>query len=266
MAEDKKDKEEIKNEEKPVVEQPTTEKSIEEEAAALDEVKPSKKDELRKMLLEDIEGYNPDDEEGSAALLIDRLNASKEQKKKLADALNSDPRLAQVLADVVSGKRGAAGALVKYFGKDFLNAEEGTPEYEEIVKAEEERKAEQDANEASKKEYEANIEKTMPEVEAYCKEKGYDVDEFLNNAWEGIVKPILSGMYSRQVCEFIDKGSNYDNDVKAALEAGEVKGRNTNIHKMEERNGDGMPKAMGSAPVKKPKKQGNDVLSLAKMA
>ena len=107
----------------------------------------------------------------------------------------------------------------------------------------------------------------MPEVEAYCKEKGYDVTEFLDKAWEKIIKPVLSGLYSREVCETIDKGFLYDDDVKAAMEAGEVKGRNTNIHKMEERNGDGMPKAMSSAIPTPPKnKKEKSALDLAKMA
>lgn len=226
--------------------------------------KPTKRQALHDMLKGLIDGYDPDDEESSSEMLMKYLNDGNQQKAKLAEALKNDPRIAQLLSDIVSGKRGAAGSLARYFGKDFLSAEEGSPEYQEILKAEEERKAEQEASEASKKEYQDNLEKSMPEVEAYCNEKGYQVDEFLDNAWNRLVQPILSGLYSKEVCEFIDKGLSYDKDVNDATEAGYVKGRNENIHKMKEERGDGMPKISGSENVKeKPKKKSSSFLEMA---
>lgn len=240
--------------------QTTSENTAKETAG---EVKQTKKQALHDMLKGLIDGFNPDDEESSSEMLMKYLSDGNEQKKKIAEALKNDPRIAQLLSDIVSGKRGAAGSLARYFGKDFLSAEEGSPEYEEIVKAEEERKAEQEASEASKKEYQDNLEKSMPEVEAYCKEKGYQVDEFLDNAWTKLIQPVLSGLYSREVCEFIDKGFNYDNDVKDASEAGYVKGRNENIHKMKEERGDGMPKISGSEAVKEKPSKKNPFLDMA---
>lgn len=227
-------------------------------------IKPTKKQALHDMLKGLIDGYNPDDEESSSEMLMKYLNDGNEQKSKIAEALKNDPRIAQLLSDIVSGKRGAAGSLARYFGKDFLSAEEGSSEYEEILKAEEERKAEQEASEASRKEYQNNLEKSIPEVEAYCKDKGYQVDEFLDNAWNKLIQPVLSGLYSKEVCEFIDKGANYDKDVNDASEAGYVKGRNENIHKMKEERGDGMPKISGSEAMKdKPKKKSSSFLDMA---
>lgn len=210
------------------------------------ETGPTKKQALQEMLKSIISGYDPDDEETSSESLMKYLNENNEQKSKLAEALRNDPRLAQLLSDIVSGKRNAAGSLARYFGKDYLSAEEGSPEYEDILKAEEERKAEQEASEVSRNEYQANLERSMPEVEAFCKEKGYQVDEFLDNAWNRLIQPVLSGLYSKDVCEFIDKGFTYDKDINDASEAGYVKGRNENIHKMKEERGDGMPKISGS--------------------
>lgn len=249
---------------------PATSDSAQAESEKLDTVKGgsdtklTKKQALHDMLKGMIEGYDPEDEESSSEMLMKYLSEGNEQKAKIAEALKRDPRIAQMLSDIVSGKRGAAGSLVRYFGKDFLSAEEGSEEYEEILKAEEERKAEQEASEASRKEYQDNLEKSMPEVEAYCKEKGYEVDDFLDGAWTKMVQPILSGLYSKEVCEFIDKGMSYDKDVADATEAGYVKGRNENIHKMKEERGDGMPKISGSETVKeKPKKKGNSFLDMA---
>ena len=230
----------------------------------IEEKKPTNKQVINETLAHLIEGYNSDDEEKSSELLTKYLNDNNDQKAKLAEALKNDPRIAQLLSDIVSGKKNAAGALARYFGKDFLSAEEGSPEYEAIIQAEEERKAEQEATEASKNEYQSNLDKSMPEVEAYCQEKGYSINDFLDNAWNRLIQPVLSGLYSKEICEFIDKGLNYDNDVNDASEAGYVKGRNENIHKMKEEKGDGMPKLTGSETVKeKPKEKGNSFIEMA---
>ena len=70
---------------------------------------------------------------------LSKLRQNEEQKKILSDAINRDPRLASVLSDIVSGKRSSGNALVRYYGRDFLSAEEGTPEYKDIASAEEEK-------------------------------------------------------------------------------------------------------------------------------
>lgn len=215
----------------------------------------TKREALNKLLAEEIPDYNIDDDESAAEMLMNYINGNREQRNKLAEALQSDPRLAQMLADIVSGKRGAAGSMVRYFGKDFLSAEEGTPEYEEIQAAEEERKREMEAMGASGKEYTQNLEKSMPVVEEWCREKGYVVDEFLEKVWDALIAPVMSGNYSREVCDFLDKGLNYDRDTKDALDAGVVQGRNENIHKMREERGDGLPKGITTTSPSTPKKK-----------
>ena len=223
-----------------------------------EEVQPTKRELLHKMMAEKFDGYKPDDDEGNASLIMEYINRNEDQSGKMADALAKDPRLAQVLADVVSGKRGAAGALARYFGKDFLSAEEGSPEAEEIAKAEEERKKELDDMDASKKEYEDNINASMPVIVEHCKENGCDPDEFLGKVWDEIVNPIFMGTYSKELLDKLDKAFNYDKDVSDAMAAGEVKGRNTKINKMKEDVGDGLPKNVvdlnkQKAPAKRPK-------------
>lgn len=207
---------------------------------------PTKRDQLRSLLTDEIPGYNADDDESSAEMLMGYINGNKEQRNKLAEALQEDPRLAQMLADIVNKKRGAGNAMARYFGKDLLTAEEGTPEYDDILAAEEERKQEMEAMEASKKEYNDNLEKSMPIVEGWCQEKGYDIEEFLDKVWTNVISPIMSGSYSREICDFLDKGLNYDKDTQDALDAGVVKGRNENINKLKEEHGDGLPKGITS--------------------
>ena len=227
-------------------------------------VAPTKREMLNKLLSEEIPDYNVDDDESSAEMLMNYISGNKEQRNKLAEALQNDPRLAQMLADIVSGKRGAANSMVRYFGKDFLSAEEGSPEFEDIQAAEEERKKEMEAMDASRQEYSSNLEKSMPVVEDWCKEKGYDLDEFLDKVWMQVISPIMSGNYSREVCDFLDKGLNYDKDTKDALDAGVVQGRNENINKMREERGDGLPKGITtSTPAPEKGKEKSPLLSAA---
>ena len=162
----------------------------------------------------------------------------------MAEELQSDPRLAQVLADVVSGKRGAAAALARYFGKDAFDVEEGTPEYEEIMQAEEERKQELEAFNVSKKEYEANLEASMPVIEQWCQKTGVDQEQFMDKIWAEVISPVMAGTYSEAMLELLNNGFNYAQDTQDAMKAGEVKGRNQNINKLREEVGDGLPKAM----------------------
>ena len=264
MDEEEKIAEKVKEPENNDIQEPVEKEPMQ---AELGKVEPTKKEMLHKLMSEKFEGYKPDDEEGNSSLLMEYINHNEDQSSKMANALAKDPRLAQALADIVSGKRGSAGALARYFGKDFLSAEEGSPEAEEIAKAEEERKKELDDMDSSKKEYQDNVDASMPAILEYCKEKGCDPDEFLGKVWDEIVNPIFMGTYSKDLLDKLDKAFNYDKDVNDAMAAGEVKGRNTKINKMKEDVGDGLPKNIvdlnkPSNNVKRPK----TILDLAQEA
>ena len=230
----------------------------------------TKREMLNDVLRDEIEGYDPEDEEGSSEMLMGYINRGKDSRKHMMDALNSDHRLAQVLADVAGKKRGAAAAFARYFGRDFLNAEEGTSEYDEIVKAEEERKKEMESMSASAKEYKSNIEASVPVIEEWAKGKGIDKDEFLDKVWERIVAPITNGTYSNELLDLLDKAISYDKDTKDAMDAGRVAGRNENIRSLRnEQLGDGMPSGItsqGPTNSNNKKKRGNSFLDLASRA
>ena len=228
---------------------------------------PSNKERFNQLMTERIKGYNPDDEESAYGLLMDAYNSNEEQKNRLAEALQEDPRLASLLADIVSKKRTAPGALARYFGKDFLSAEEGSPEYEEIMQAEEERKKETEIASKNAKEYQDNLQKSIPVIEEFCKGKGYPVEDFMDKIWELVISPIQHGIYTRELCEMLDKGFNYDSDVQDAMAAGEVKGRNTNINKMRNEEGDGMPKGISDNNFQNSgKRKGKSIIDYAREA
>lgn len=200
-------------------------------------------------------------DEKTQMLLLEYMRENQEQNEKLAIALERDPRLSQMLADMVDGKRNAHSAMARYFGRRFMDFQEGTPEYEEMLLADEERRNEMMQAANDRREYEENLQQSRPVIEGYCKEQGYDPTEFLELAWERLVLPILSGKYTAEVCRALDYALRYEQDVEDAFAAGDIKGRNTNIQRMRQDFGDGMPKGIASvAPDVAPPKQRRNTL------
>lgn len=200
-------------------------------------------------------------DEKTQMLLLEYMRENQEQNEKLAIALERDPRLSQMLADMVDGKRNAHSAMARYFGRRFMDFQEGTPEYEEMLLADEERRNEMMQAANDRREYEENLQQSRPVIEGYCKEHGYDPTEFLELAWERLVLPILSGKYTAEVCRALDYALRYEQDVEDAFAAGDIKGRNTNIQRMRQDFGDGMPKGIASvAPDVAPPKQRRNTL------
>ena len=215
--------------------------------------KPSKRQQLNDLLTSEIDGYNPEDDEGSAGMLTDYLQRNIDDRKRFGEAIEKDPRFAQVISDVASGKRNAGAALARYFGKDFLSADEGSDAYNEIMQAEKERMDDLEKSLERSKKYEQNVEKSMPLLESKCKEAGVDLNAFLDKVWEQVVYPISEGNYD-VIFDVLQKGFSYDKDVNDAMAAGETKGRNTRINKMREERGDGMPKGISSANLTQDRK------------
>ena len=171
---------------------------------------------------------------------------------------------AQMIADMVEGKRNAHGAVARYFGNSFVNINEGSPEFEEIMLADEERKQEIMRLANDRREYEMNLEESLPVIENFCKQRGYDPSVFMDNIWEQIVFPIMAGKYTTEVCTVLDHAITYDRDVEDAFIAGDIKGRNTSIQRMRGDFGDGLPKGMSSvAPDVSEKRTGNSLIAKA---
>ena len=200
----------------------------------------------------------------SQDLLLQHLKVNKEQNDRLAETLERDPRLAQLLVDVIGGKRNAHSALARYFGNSFMGFDEDSPEFEEIMMADEERKEELIRLANDRHEYEKNLEDSIPVIENFCKEKGYDASDFMDEVWDCLVFPILAGKYSNDVCVALDHALTYEKDVEDAFVAGDIKGRNMNIQRMKEDFGDGLPKGMNSvAPDTEIKRKRNSLIDKA---
>ena len=130
--------------------------------------------------------------------------------------------------------------------------------------ADEERKEELIRLANDRHEYEKNLEDSIPVIENFCKEKGYDASDFMDDVWDCLVFPILAGKYSNDVCVALDHALTYEKDVEDAFVAGDIKGRNMNIQRMKEDFGDGLPKGMNSvAPDTEIKRKRNSLIDKA---
>lgn len=204
------------------------------------------------------------DEPMSQDLLLQYLRINSEQNAKLAEMLERDPRMAQMLLDMIKGKRNAHSAVARYFGRSLMEVDEDSPEFEEIMLADEERMQEAMSVANDRKEYEANLKESRPIIEAFCQERGYDPSEFMDNVWEQVVFPIMAGRYTYEVCTALDHALTYDKDVEDAFAAGDIKGRNTSIQRMKQDFGDGLPKGLSSvAPQDAPKTNHNSLIEKA---
>lgn len=200
----------------------------------------------------------------SQNMLLQHLRINREQNERLADAMENDPRLAQMLSDMIEGKRNAHSAMARYFGRSVMQIDEDSPEYEEIMLADEERRNEVARLANDRKEYEANLAESIPVIEKFCEEKGYDPSDFMGDVWEKLVFPVLAGHYSYDVCELLDHAVCYEQDVEDAFAAGDIKGRNTSIMRMKEDLGDGLPKGLNSvAPAAEKKTKRNSLIEKA---
>jgi hypothetical protein len=80
-----------------------------------------------------------------------------------------------------------------------------------------------------------------------------------------VIEPSLNLKVDEKLFARLVKAVDYDKDVEDAFSAGEVKGRNTNIHEMRAKVDDGLPKGLSSQAVmaaEKPKKR-NRILESA---
>lgn len=204
------------------------------------------------------------DDEVSQEMLLQYLELNSKQNERLSQMLERDPRMAQMFADIANGKRNAPSAVARYFGRAYMDMEEGSPELEELLIADEERQEEVLRLNNDREEYENNLKNSKPVIEAFCKERGYDPAEFMDNVWEEIVFPIMSGRYTEEVCVALDHALTYEKDINDAFAAGDVKGRNTNIRLMKENFGDGLPKGISSvAPAAEPVRKRNSLIEKA---
>lgn len=168
------------------------------------------------------------------------------REKSLSDMFAADPRSAQFLTDMHNGNDPVLG-LVRNFGveiKDVLD----DPEMQDRIAEANKEYVERIAN--SKKldeEYEKNMDNTLDTLRQFQAERGMS-DEQIDQVVDfllGVVRDGVMGKFSTETLNMACKALNYDADVAAAGEEGEVAGRNAKItEKLRKSN-----KGDGTAPL-----------------
>lgn len=152
------------------------------------------------------------------------------REKSLSDMFAADPRSAQFLTDMHNGTDPVLG-LVRNFGveiKDVLD----DPEMQDKIAEANKDYVERVAN--SKKldeEYEKNMDTTLETLRQFQSERGM-TDEQIDQVVTfllGVVRDGVMGKFSTETLDMACKALNYDADVAAAGEEGEIAGRNTKI-------------------------------------
>lgn len=197
-------------------------------------------------------------------MALDYIKELREQNDRMVEAISDDPRTAQVFADVINGQ-GGAKSLVRHFGKKFLDVEEGTPEYDEIMAADAEFMAERERGKAFDEENRAKAQAFFAAFSEYCKRKNLNEDVYMVKIWDEFLDRVMEWAIGDEIFDKLVKAVDYDKDVDDAFEAGKIKGRNTNIHEMRSKPSDGMPSGLSSqAPVvERPKRAMNPLIARA---
>ena len=174
------------------------------------------------------------------------LEGLRGREQSLSNMFAADPRSAQFLTDMHNGKDPVLG-LVRNFGveiKDVLD----DPEMQDRIAEANKEYVERIAN--SKKldeEYEKNMDNTLDTIRQFQAERGMS-DEQIDQVVDfllGVVRDGVMGKFSTETLNMACKALNYDADVAAAGEEGEVAGRNAKItEKLRKSN-----KGDGTAPL-----------------
>lgn len=190
-------------------------------------------------------------------MALDYIKELRSSNDRIIEAISDDHRAAQMFADIVNGTRKPGAAIVRYFGKGFM-ADEGTPEYDEMMAADEEYMNERNEMKTRREEQEAGATAFFDAFEEYLEKRGLDREKYMDAVFREVLEPALDLKVDEVLFARLVNAVDYNKDVEDAFAAGEVKGRNTNIHEMKGKIGDGLPRALSSQAmpvVEKPKKR-----------
>lgn len=190
-------------------------------------------------------------------MALDYIKELRSSNDRIIEAISDDPRAAQMFADIVNGTRKPGAAIARYFGKGFM-ADEGTPEYDEMMAADEEFFNERESAKRTAEEHNAKMLDFLDWLEGELGEEEGAEGERMRRVYNEILIPLLDGVKDETLPGKLKKSLDYDKDVEDAFAAGQVKGRNMNINEMRGKVGDGMPKGLTSQAVpvvERPKKR-----------
>lgn len=158
------------------------------------------------------------------------LEGYRGREKTLSDMFAADPRSAQFLTDMHRGEDPVLG-FVKHFGVDVKNVLDDPEMQDKIAEANKEYVERVAKSRKLDEEYEKNMDVTLETLRQFQAERGMSDDQIdqVVDFVLAIVHDGVMGKFSAETLDMACKALNYDADVAAASEEGEVAGRNARI-------------------------------------
>lgn len=158
------------------------------------------------------------------------LEGYRGREKQLSDMFAADPRSAQFLTDMHNGNDPVVG-LVRNFGIEIKDVLDDPEMQEKIAEANKDFVERTAKSKQLDEEYERNMDATLETLRQFQAERGMS-DEEIDKTVDfllTIVRDGVMGKFSAETLDMACKAVNYDADVAAAGEEGEVAGRNAKI-------------------------------------
>lgn len=196
-----------------------------------------------------------------------QLGEYSKNEKALSDMFEADPRSAQFLVDMHNGNDPVVG-LVRHFGMEIRDVLDDPQMQDKIAEANKEYVERIANNRRLEQEYNQNMENTLETLREFQEQKGLsdeDVDRVIE-ALLSIVNDGVMGKFAPETLEMVCKAINYDTDIEAAGQEGEVAGRNAKITERlrQSRRGDGtMPLAGSNGTDSEGRSRGQNMFDLA---
>lgn len=208
----------------------------------------------------------PEEKQGSVEeMALAWIKEQLEMNNRLATALGEDPRFASAAVDVMNGSNGVA-SLVRYYGRDFFDAKEGTPEYEALMASENTYRQEREQVKKDQEEFDNKAGAFFNKFREYCDKNGLVFEEYIGKIMEKVLGPVMGWEASDEVFDRLVKAVDYEKDTEDAYVAGQISGRNMNINEMRMKPTDGMPKGLSSQAAPAPERPKRKVNSLIEKA
>ncbi len=186
----------------------------------------------------------------SANANLDELESYRKHNNDLIGTFNNNKAFASMLMAAKNGEDPYEW-MASNLGADISELL-SDPEYaKKISEAAKKFNDSQAKGEASRKEYEANVQNTLAELQKIQQETGWDNEKCYNLASKvyDIIDQGTKGLITAETFRMVMNGMNYDDDVKNARSEGEVAGRNAKISEQlkKEQKPEGIPPSIGTA-------------------
>lgn len=225
----------------------------------------SKDKSKRELLLERMKGKYPDMDFSDEEVLSGRINDDydkydkdlgeledlRAREKEIYDLYSKDPRAGVFLSNWAKGGDPAV-ELTRIYGDDFMEALQDPEKQEALAEANKEFAKRVAKEKGYEEEYNKNLNETLSTLDKMQQEQGLS-DEDIDQAMEflvGVMKDGVLGKFSPESIKMALNATKHDQDVEAAAQEAEVRGRNAKIEtKLRHlKSGDGIvPFSGGSA-------------------